>query len=701
MKFLLSLGKHVKNKKGVLLIALWVFVLQKAFSQQIIPPLEREVSLQINYQTVSEVLVEVSKLTGAKFSYSPKHIDVERKVSISVSKKPIRTILKIVFEEAVDIKSKGSFIIITPKQNIAAKKTIKEVVISGYVYDDSGEKVAYASILCTPFPVAAVSNKYGYYKLVLPANKIPEKFKVVKEKYFDTIVKLAPKQSQLDVILTRDKPYILNNTSVLPIALDSVYAKPTKIDTIIPNNTSERVIEKYFLTNEIKANIKNIADTILTRIQFSVVPQISTNKLLVGNAVNDLSVSLLIGYSKQQKYAGIAGLANVVNGNAKFGQAAGVINIVHDSFIGGQAAGVGNSVGKSVIGAQAAGVVNKVNGDLSGTQLAGVVNLVAGNVEGVQVAGIVNFNQAKTKGLQVAGIANYNNDSVDGVQLSGVFNTAKTNFKGTQIAGVFNSTIGVSNGLQIAGITNVSAVDFNGSQIAGINNVTLNGDVNAQVSGLFNYTNGNVFGSQVAGLINICSGEVKGVQVGSIVNVAKKLKGVQVGLINISEECNGLPIGLFSFSKNGYTKIELFADDASYTNIAFRTGVQKFHNIFIAGVDLTSNISGLWNLGYGVGSFHQIHNRWLIGAELQSQLFLLNKNFDSGIQLNGVNLQFEYLVAKKFSVAFGPTFRIAHYSNKSNIIADYISTYNVYNQTFSSGNSIRMWIGGKLSFKFF
>lgn len=701
MEYLYFQGNRVSNKRIVFTIAFWVLMVQNIFSQQPIPALEREVSLKINNQTVAQVLSEVSSRTGVKFSYSPKHIDVDKKISFIATNKSIRTILKIVFAETVDFKEKGSFIIITPKQNITNKKPIKEVIISGYVFDDSGEKIAYASILSSQYSMAAVTNQYGYFKMVLPADKVPKQIKIVKEKFNDTIVKLIPQQQQLDVVLTYRKPIVpIVKDTLVEIKIDTTPVVAISTDTSKLISNSNDLIEKYFLSDEIKANIKNIADTILTKVQFSVVPQLSTNKLLVGNAVNDISVSMLVGYTKQLNFAGVAGLANIVKGNAKYAQAAGLLNVVNDTFIGGQAAGTFNLVGKKFTGGQAAGLMNIVNGDVLGAQAAGLGNRVTGDVNGAQAAGLFNLNKGALSGVQVAGVGNYTDKQVDGVQVSGIFNSTKQNINGAQIAGIFNGANNCGKGVQVSGLINYVRDDFNGVQVAGINNFVHNGDINTQVAGLINYANGNVNGSQVSGLINISTAVVSGVQVGPILNVARKVNGVQVGLINISEECNGTPIGLLSFSKNGYNKIELFADDAMQSNLALRTGVQKFHNIFMAGVDLTSKIDGLWSFGYGIGSFYQIHNRWLFGGELQSQLFLLNKETEDGVQVNSLNLQFEYLVAKKFSVALGPTCKMAYnYGNTNNII-DHISSYNIYNYTYNNGQSMRIWFGGKVSLKF-
>ena len=89
---------------------------------------------------------------------------------------------------------------------------------------------------------------------------------------------------------------------------------------------------------------------------------------------------------------------------------------------------------------------------------------------------------------------------------------------------------------------------------------------------------------QVAGLFNFVAHEIQGAQIGALLNYAEKVKGVQVGLLNIADSVHGVPVGFLSFVAKGYHKIEISADEIFYTNLAFRTGVSQFYNIFTAGV---------------------------------------------------------------------------------------------------------------------
>lgn len=109
-------------------------------------------------------------------------------------------------------------------------------------------------------------------------------------------------------------------------------------------------------------------------------------------------------------------------------------------------------------------------------------------------------------------------------------------------------------------MVNYNVDSVTGVSVAGLGNNCLNNHVGVQVGGLYNYTQNTITGIQVAGLYNY----------------ARKVNGVQIGFLNVSDTCNGVPIGFLSFVKNGYHKIEFSADELFYTNIAFRTGNKLF-----------------------------------------------------------------------------------------------------------------------------
>ena len=122
-------------------------------------------------------------------------------------------------------------------------------------------------------------------------------------------------------------------------------------------------------------------------IQFSFCPYVGTHGAFEREYINYLSVNLTVGISGGERGLAVAGLSNVVHGDATGVQIAGISNHAHDGGIGLAMAGVVNTAQGGYRGVQIAGAANHA-GDVQGMQLAGLYN-VAGRVRGVQI-GIVN-----------------------------------------------------------------------------------------------------------------------------------------------------------------------------------------------------------------------------------------------------------------------------------------------------------------------
>ncbi|HUM66207.1 MAG TPA: STN and carboxypeptidase regulatory-like domain-containing protein, partial [Chitinophagaceae bacterium] len=167
--------------------------------------------------------------------------------------------------------------------------------------------------------------------------------------------------------------------------------------------------------------------------------------------------------------------------------------------------------GVSSQGKMSGQVVNNFSFNLLGGYTAGV--------NGMELGGLFNLNKKDVKYLQAAGLLNITGGSVTGLQLGGSHNTSLKHVKGVQAAGINNYVKGDFAGMQIAGVSNINGGTMNGVQAAGV----------------FNYQNRKSNTVQIAGVANIGGGEVKGLQVGGVFNYAKKLKGIQIGLINISD----------------------------------------------------------------------------------------------------------------------------------------------------------------------
>ena len=211
-------------------------------------------------------------------------------------------------------------------------------------------------------------------------------------------------------------------------------------------------------------NLANINDTIFNSFSVSLLPPISTNKLLSFHTRNTISLNIIGGNSKGLNGVEIGGVYNYDDGD--------------------------------VYGVQVAGVVNAVSEDVVGTQISGVMNAVKGNVKGVQVAGVINNNDSITEGIQISGVYQKTH-TLRGLQIGGLYNRAVKAIGG-QISGLINTVDSATTFLQIAGLYN-HAANIKGIQISGLVNTcdTLTG---LQI-GIFNRANHVKKGLSI-GLIN-------------------------------------------------------------------------------------------------------------------------------------------------------------------------------------------------------
>jgi hypothetical protein len=314
-------------------------------------------------------------------------------------------------------------------------------------------------------------------------------------------------------------------------------------------------------------------------------------------------------------------------------------------------------------------VVNNFSFNLFGGYTAGV--------NGMEVGGLFNLNKKDVRYLQVAGLFNIGGGSVTGLQVGGIQNTTLRNVQGLQVAGINNYVKGDLRGLQVGGVANIGSGNMKGFQAAGVTN----------------YQNKNVNGIQVAGVGNFAGREMRGLQVGGVFNFARKLKGVQIGLINIADTSDGYSIGLINIVLKGYHKLSLSTNEVIEANVAFKTGSRKFYSILMAGMNPRDKDEKLYSFGYGLGSELKIA-KWLsLNPELSSQYLYLG-SWDHLNLLNKLHLQLNIKFGKRFSIFAGPSFA-AYYSEQTSAIAGY--KYNLLPADYKSfelwNTKTRGWFG--------
>ncbi len=307
---------------------------------------------------------------------------------------------------------------------------------------------------------------------------------------------------------------------------------------------------------------------------------------------------------------------------------------------------------------------NVDRGDVSFLQIAGFGNVVGGNVYGAQGAGFFNLNGGDVKAAQFASFANVNLGEARGVQVTGGTNVNLKSADGVLVAGLVNFANGPSYGVQVAGLGNEQVGDYKGSQIAGLTNITTE--------------------------------KISGSQISAFYNHGRKVRGTQIGIFNYADSLGGVPIGLVSFVKTGYHKIEVSADEIFYTNLAFRTGVNKFYNILSAGMktELTADGENVWTFGYGMGTAPRL-NKWLsLNFDLTSQHVEKGSFSEELSLLNKLYVGFDFQVAKKFSISLGATLN-GYLTNPA--FTDYPELFTnykpkiIHDENISPDMNLKMW----------
>ncbi|HCS19175.1 MAG TPA: hypothetical protein DIW47_01195 [Bacteroidetes bacterium] len=627
-------------------------------------PLERRVTLSNKQSRVKEVLQEIEKKAHLSFSYNPEQIQDEKMVEAVYENKPVRFILDRIFKGWVDYKAKGNYIILHPsKKPPVPEPKFQKIRISGYVLDDgNGTYLNGVSIYDTLSFYSTVSDVNGHFEIELGENSNALFLMVKKQDYQDTAyfiqregfqsveLRLKPKRIEIPVVL------------VDTIGADSIQTGDSiaVIDTNVPNWKDE-VKQDYkrirgMLSEQLRFNAENINDTFLRKFQFSFVPGIGTNGFLGGSVVNDYSLNLIGGYTKGVRKAEVGGIFNLDEGDVSYFQGGGIFN----------------AVGGNVTGFQGAGIFNVTEGNVLGAQAAGIFNVLEGNTTGFQGAGIFNVSGGNTLGVQAAGIFNVTDGNIVGAQAAGIFNVSTGHIHGAQVAGIFNISDSTLYGAQAAGIFNVHASRLNGVQVAGIWNA---------------------------------AEEIHGFQVAGIVNGASKVYGHQIGLINIADSVSGLQIGLLSYSKHGYHKWEIGADELFYTRTALRTGGHKFHNIIQMGIDPRSSADPLWFVGYGIGTSFPMR-RSFFDIDLTASSIAKGAPSYRLSTLSQLYMGMDFYLAKKVSIAAGITLN-AFFVDVNH--PDFTESFNpIHRAVFMNeplGNSsfyrIQSWMGAKVALRFF
>jgi len=322
-----------------------------------------------------------------------------------------------------------------------------------------------------------------------------------------------------------------------------------------------------------------------------------------------------------------------------------------------------------------------------------VVNNFSLNVLGGYTAG--------TNGVEIGGLFNIDKKEVKYFQAAGIFNVDGGKMKGFQVAGINNTVLDTSYGFQAAGINNLVKGKFAGFQVGGIYNHVADSVKGVQAAGVANFARRKLSGAQFAGVGNISNKETDGVQIAGVFNYSKKLRGVQIGLINVADTSEGYSIGLINVIIKGYHKLSFSTNEIVNINAAFKTGNSRLYSILQAGVNAGSS-NRVYSFGYGLGSELNLNKKKTLSLnpELTSQYLYLG-SWDYTNILNRIHLNFNVKLGKYVSLFAGPAFSV-YISDQKTALTDYRfpippSQYHV----ISFGDQVTGWFGWNAGINFF
>ena len=295
--------------------------------------------------------------------------------------------------------------------------------------------------------------------------------------------------------------------------------------------------------------------------------------------------------------------------------------------------------------------VNVVETDMNGLQLAGLGNISGCSLNGLQLSGIFNYNRALISGAQIAGFSNVNLADVQGLQMAGYSNITRGELEGVQLSGFSNVATQNVDGAQVSGFLNMATQNVSMAQVASFMNYS-NSIKGPQVAGYLNVVKEDTRSAQIAGFTNFALAENHGLQLSGFFNYARVNHGIQLSFINYSDSSSGIPIGFLSIVKKGYHVLEVSSTEIFPLNVAFKTGVTRFYNIFEMGVSQEN-----FHATYGIGTLQPLGRKLQLGFDITGSNVFDNDNpfWEDQQYLLRFTPTVNYQLFKKVGIALGPT----------------------------------------------
>ena len=270
-----------------------------------------------------------------------------------------------------------------------------------------------------------------------------------------------------------------------------------------------------------------------------------------------------------------------------------------------------------------------------------------------------------------------------GLSSHGMFSPQIVNRFSLNLTGGY--TAGV-NGLEAGGLFNINRRNAGWVQFAGVFNLVGGKVTGLQAAGVHNRALDTVKGMQLAGFINAAESQVSGIQLSALHNQARKLKGIQVGLVNVADTSEGASIGLVNIIGNGFYKATLFTGSLTNTNLSLKTGTHRFYSSLLTGFNLSAQ-DKMYSFGLGIGHDIMLGSKAYLSAEMGYQFAYTGVWDDRWTQLK---LLLNVQLRKNLSLVAGPTYNRYSYTGSQ---PGYQSKFRKPALVGFTSNPVQRWMG--------
>ncbi|MFC5271842.1 DUF4974 domain-containing protein [Adhaeribacter terreus] len=414
------------------------FSIQTIFAQN----LNTKISIKVKDATLPQVLQQIQKKYGYRFSYLNNELPAKARFSAEIKNKTFSEVLDVLLE----------------KTDLGYKQSNGQIIIKKGFPKNKPKTTAFQK-LATPVTEKPVENKASQVAKTENAKPLPVK----KEEKPAAKKEVAITETPAANATEKTTETVAQNGAEMAVksAIPADENVNDSLTVIKMEGQKESLLDKLAALRKKNETRAINPDTILfSDVHLGVFPPISTNGTQANKYVNQMSAHLLVGTAAGLEGLEFSGFGNIEKSYVSGAQFAGFFNIAKNSEALTYLADDRNE-GYNLNGAQFAGFFNLANGNVKGGQFGGYMNVAAGHMQGAQFAGFLNIaknvygvqgagymNLAKNAdGAQLAGFLNVA-DTVSGLQAAGFLNVAKA-VKGTQL-GFFNvadSVSGVSIGV--------------------------------------------------------------------------------------------------------------------------------------------------------------------------------------------------------------------------------------------------------------